>query len=131
MSKKVTTKVLSLRRSPIIAEMPKACGNEAAAVEFLEQQRWEGKAVCPRCASDAVYQMKSVNGQDRNARFLWMCRPCHKQFTVRVGTIFEDSKVALHKWCLAYWLCAAAKNGLPAFQSAVIVQSANASPNSV
>lgn len=113
--RKSTGKPTNLAKSAIIAEVPKACSDETAAVEFLEKRRWNGEATCPHCASKAVYQMKDVHG-DRNKRFLWKCRECRKQFTVRVGTIFEDSKAPLRKWCYAFWAASSAKNGIAALE---------------
>lgn len=105
----------NLTKSPLIAEVPKACCDEAAAVAFLEQRRWNGEAVCPHCSSKTVYAMQDTNG-GRSKRFLWRCRDCRKQFTVRVGTIFEDSKLPLHKWCYAFWAASTNKNGVAALE---------------
>ena len=102
-------------KDEIIPQLPKACGDEAAAVEFFESMRWEGGAACPRCGDVDVRQMQDRDG-NRNARFLWRCKGCKKQFTVRVGTIMEDSPLPLRVWALAFWLACAGKKGVAAKQ---------------
>ena len=59
--------------------------------------------------------MKARDG-GRNARFLWRCGACKAQFTVRVGTIMEDSPIPLRHWCLAFFRAAASKKGVSALQ---------------
>lgn len=107
-----------LAQSEIIEALPLACASEAAAVAFLEEQRW-GKdctnACCPECGSVAVYQMKDKTTGERK-RFLWRCRDCSKQYTVRTGTIYAESLIPLHKWCRALWEAASAKNCVSALE---------------
>lgn len=100
-----------------IKNIPKACSDETAAVLFLEAQRWGGTPACPRCGSIAVYQMKDRDGT-RNKRYLWRCQEneCAKQFTVRVGTVFEESRIPLRHWCYAFWAACASKQGVSALQ---------------
>ena len=52
----------------------------------------------------------------RNKRFLWRCRACGKQFTVRVGTVFEDSPIPLRHWAYAFWAASASKKGVSSLQ---------------
>lgn len=92
-----------------------ACADEASAVEFMEQQRWNGEPACPRCGDMDVYKMQGENGE-RNSRYLWRCRGCKKQFTVRVGTIMEDSPIPLRHWCYAFWAACSSKKGVSAMQ---------------
>ena len=98
-----------------IANLPVACSDETKAVEFMEQTRWNGEPYCPHCGGFAVRQMKGRDGL-RNARFLWHCGDCEKQFTVRIGTVFEDSRIALRHWCYAFWQACASKKGVSALQ---------------
>ena len=79
--------------------------NEDNALNFMAAVRWpDGKQSCPRCnASDTVFMA---------ARHLWRCRSCQKQFSVKVGTIFEDSPLGLDKWLPAFWMIVNAKNGV-------------------
>jgi transposase-like protein len=102
-------------KSAIAARIPLACSDEAAAVAFMEEQRWGNCPACPRCGDTEVTQMKAKDGT-RNARFLWRCHGCKKQFTVRVGTIMEDSPIAMRHWCLAFYRAASSKKGVSALQ---------------
>jgi transposase-like protein len=106
---------ITRKSSPLDAKIPAACSDELAAVEFLEAQRWGETPCCPRCGDTDVSQMKAKDGS-RNARFLWRCKGCKQQYTVRVGTIMEDSPIALRHWCLAFFRAAASKKGVSALQ---------------
>ncbi|MHC4171614.1 MAG: IS1595 family transposase [Planctomycetota bacterium] len=99
----------------VLRDIPLACTNETAAVEFMEKQRWGDMPACPRCGCIDVHKMKS-NGGERNKRFLWRCQGCKKQFTVRIGTVFEDSRIPLKIWCYAFWKACASKKGISALQ---------------
>jgi transposase-like protein len=85
-----------------------------AAAEYLEGVRWPNGPVCPHCGeSEREPYRLNVKG---TARRVWKCRACRKQFTVMVGTIFEDSHVPLNKWLLAFYLLCASKQGMSAHQ---------------
>jgi len=99
----------------VVKEIPKACADENTAVEFLEKQRWGDTPACPHCGATHVYQMKSRDGE-RNKRYLWKCKECDKQYTVRVGTVFEESRIPLQHWCYAFWAACASKKGVSALQ---------------
>jgi transposase-like protein len=75
------------------------------ALQFVASIRWpDGKVCCPACGkSDAGFLA---------TRRLWKCRDCYKQFSVKVGTIFEDSALGLDKWLPAFWMIVNAKNGV-------------------
>jgi transposase-like protein len=92
-----------------------ACQNELCAVEFLERQRWGDSPVCIHCGSVAVYKMTSAEG-GRNKRFLWRCRDCKEQYTVRVGTVYEESRIELRHWCYAFWHASTSKKGVAALE---------------
>lgn len=111
-----------LAQTNVVEQLPLACANEQAAVEFLEAQRWGGGATCPECESRDVYQMQDRASGDRNSRFLWRCRHCGRQFTVRTGTVYEESLIPLHKWMHALWAAASAKNGVSAMEISRRVQ---------
>ncbi len=102
-------------KSPLVAELPVACASEDAAVAFLERQRWGSTPGCPRCGDTDVAQILGKDGQ-RGPRYLWRCRGCKQQFTVRIGTIFGDSKIPLRHWCDAFWAACASKKGVSALQ---------------
>jgi len=76
-----------------------------AALQFMASIRWpDGKATCPCC--------HSTNAAFLSTRRIWKCRDCKKQFSVKVGTIFEDSALGLDKWLPAFWMIVNAKNGI-------------------
>jgi transposase-like protein len=105
--------------------------DEASAFQYVESCLWpEGKAVCPHCGEIgsagrliAGEPKPRLDGKKpRPARQgLWKCYACRKQFTVRVGTIFEDSKVALHLWLQAIALIACSKKGISSNQLARVL----------
>lgn len=113
--KKTQCKVGEKKSEPIKA-IPLACADETKAVEFMEKQRWNGTPCCPRCESKTVKMMMNKDGTARNKRFLWRCYECKKQFTVRIGTVFEDSGIPLRNWCLAFWRASSSKKGVSALQ---------------
>jgi transposase-like protein len=80
--------------------------NEDNAFDFLVAQRWPKGVSCPRCGSDKVGFIAT--------RKTWECKSCtkQKQFSAKVGTIFEDSPIKLSKWFSAIWLVTNAKNGV-------------------
>lgn len=94
-----------------------ATRDERAAVEFIEERRWQGKAWCPYCMeSGHVYAMKDRKTGERNKNYRWRCRQCNKMFTVRTGTAMEESRLPLRIWCYALWRMAASKKGVSALQ---------------
>src|ERR1700691_4312053 len=74
------------------------------ANEFVAKLRWPTGPVCPRCFG--------MEHSYLTTRRLWKCKACKKQFSVKVGTIFEDSALGLDKWLPAVWLIANSKNGI-------------------
>lgn len=105
-----------LSKSEVVERMPVVCTDELAAVEFLEAQRWGKTPECVHCGSTDVYKMTDANTSERNARFLWRCHDCHKQYTVRVGTVYEESRIPLRHWCFAFWRAATSKKGVAALE---------------
>jgi transposase-like protein len=84
--------------------------DEQVCREYLETIRWNGQLTCPfkECGHDKVF--KFTNGK------VYKCAKCKKQFSVRVGTIFEDSKIPLQKWFAAIYLITAHKKGISSLQ---------------
>jgi transposase-like protein len=109
------TKRHQLTKSDIIDDLPLACSDELAAVEFMESQRWGKNPACVHCGSVEVYKMLGKTGE-RNKRFLWRCRDCGKQYTVRIGTVYEESRIELRHWCYAFWRAATSKKGVAALE---------------
>jgi transposase-like protein len=94
--------------------------DEDEAREFLENQRWPNGAVCPFCNSGEHVKalppesMKTRKG--KVSKGWYHCNACRDKFTVRVGTLYERSKIPLHKWLLATHLMCASKKGISAHQ---------------
>lgn len=78
------------------------------ALSVIVQLRWPNGLVCPRCGEDKPSFLTT--------RRIWTCRACHKQFSVKVGTIFEDSPLGLDKWLTALWMLANCKNGISSYE---------------
>lgn len=99
-----------------LSKLAKYFSDEDAARDLLEEMRW-GKdgAVCPKCGGADPYKITPKAGS-KTRKGLYKCRACRKQFTVTVGTVFEDSHIPLSKWLLAIHLLASSKKGMSAHQ---------------
>jgi transposase-like protein len=101
-----------------ISKLAKYFSDEDAARELLEEMRW-GKdgAVCPHCGGADPYKLTpKATSKKPGRKGLYKCKACRKQFTVTVGTVFEDSHIPLSKWLLAIHLLASSKKGMSAHQ---------------
>ena len=106
----------NLSKSPIVELIPAACSDELAAVEFLESRRWGNNPCCVKCGSVEVYKMTEAKTGERNKRFLWRCRDCKEQYTVRIGTVYEESRIPLRHWCYGFWRACSSKKGVSALE---------------
>jgi transposase-like protein len=106
----------NLTKSTIVSQIPAACSNELAAVEFFENQRWGACPCCVKCRSVDVYMMKDSKTGERNKRFLWRCHDCKEQYTVRIGTVYEESRLPLRHWAYAFWRACGSKKGVSALE---------------
>src|SRR5579872_9482 len=73
-------------------------------VQYVASMRWPDGPVCPRCGC--------VEHSYISTRRVWKCKACKKQYSVKVGAIFEDSPIGLDKWLASIWLIANSKNGI-------------------
>jgi len=103
-------------KSQIVREIPLACADEHAAVEFMEKQRWGDSPCCPCCGSVDVYKMSKRGSDEREQHFRWRCRDCASLYSVRKGTVFEDSRIPMRHWCFAFWAACSSKKGVSAKQ---------------
>src|SRR4029079_18057024 len=78
------------------------------SVNFVSQLRWPDGVECPICAGREVSYLST--------RRVWKCKACKKQFSVKVGSIMEDSPIGLDKWLCGIWLIANAKNGISSLE---------------
>src|SRR5262249_11408250 len=90
----------------ISQRLPMGCTDEAAAVDFMEHHRWKGRPACPLCGSVSVYKMMQADGKTRQANYRWRCHDCKGQYTVRKGTVMEDSAIPLRHWNYGFWRAA-------------------------
>jgi transposase-like protein len=79
-------------------------------IAFVAILRWPDGPECPRCASKEYSYLTT--------RRVWKCKACSKQYSVKVGTIFEDSPLPLDKWLCAMWMLANCKNGISSYEVA-------------
>ena len=82
--------------------------NPDVCVEFVAAMRWPDGAVCPHCGGKEHSFLTT--------RRIWKCKGCRKQFSVKSGTIFEDSPISLDKWLIAVWLVVNCKNGVSSYE---------------
>lgn len=86
---------------------------EDEAREHLERIRWPHGPVCPHCGS--VNEATKLQGE-KHRTGVYKCRPCRKQFTVTVNTIFHRSHIPLRTWLMAFAILCASKKGVSALQ---------------
>ncbi|HEX5509776.1 MAG TPA: IS1595 family transposase, partial [Pseudolabrys sp.] len=86
---------------------------EKAARKHLESLLWPDGPTCPHCGT--VNEATLLKGKSTRPG-VYKCRPCEKPFSVTVGTVFEDSKVPLHKWVYASHLLTSSKKGISSHQ---------------
>jgi transposase-like protein len=83
--------------------------DDNAAREHLESLRWPDGPICPHCG--VVDNAVALNGKSTRPG-VYKCRDCRQPFSVTVGTVFERSKIPLHKWLLANHMLSAGKKGV-------------------
>jgi transposase-like protein len=92
-----------------LQEVVKYFADDERAFEYMKNVRWpDGKVACPRCNCERVSFIST--------RKKWTCLECRRQFSIKVGTIFEDSPISFEKWICATWLIANAKNGISSYE---------------
>src|SRR5271168_1887437 len=106
MENKTMSEPKSLQEAILYFSNPDNCLN------YLVARRWPKGVICPTCGSEKV----SFNASRR----IWQCSSHHakRQFSVKVGTIFEDSPIGLDKWLTATWLLTNCKNGISSYEIA-------------
>ena len=82
--------------------------DEQVCIDTIAQMRWPNGPICPACDGAEHYYLKT---QKR-----WKCKKCAKQFSVKVGTIFEDSPISLDKWLVGLWMLVNCKNGISSYE---------------
>ena len=93
-----------------LIQMMSAFPDEQSAIDHFTAIRWKNGASCPLCGSAKVYHFSDKRTHK--------CGDCRKRFSIKVGSIFEDSKIELRKWMMAIWLITAHKKGIASTQLA-------------
>src|SRR6266542_3822533 len=93
-------------------------GTDEKARLYLEEIRWPDGVVCPHCGNAKQKRIWEIqpNEAAKIRAGLYHCAECDKQFTVTVGTIFEDSHIPLRKWLVAWYLLCSSKKGISSLQ---------------
>ncbi len=101
-----------------LATLSHLFSDETAAREFMESKLWANGRYCPHCGViGRSFKLTAKPGSKHPVRpGVYKCQDCRKQFTVRVGTIFEDSKLPLCKWLMAIHLMSSSKKGVSSHQ---------------
>ena len=84
--------------------------DEQVCIDAVARLRWKNGPECPACGHKEHYYLKT---QKR-----WKCKECYKQFTVKLGTVFEDSPISLTKWLPALWMLCNCRNGISSYELA-------------
>jgi transposase-like protein len=82
--------------------------DEQVCIDTVAALRWPNGVTCPACGHKEHYYLVS---QRR-----WKCKDCHRQFSVKLGTIFEDSPISLDKWFVALWMLVNCRNGISSYE---------------
>jgi transposase-like protein len=91
----------------------KVLQDEAAAIAWVEARVWPDGPICPHCGGT---ERVSKMGGKATRIGLWKCYHCRKQFTVKIGTVFEDSHVPMNLWLQAMYLLCSSKKGISSNQ---------------
>ena len=94
-----------------LLELVQNFDTEQKCIDHLAQLRWPDGPVCPKCGG--FERISYISG-----RRVWYCGSCKYQFSVRIGTIFEESRLSLCKWFMAIWLLTSHKKGVSSHQLA-------------
>lgn len=93
-----------------IIQLVQKFSDENTCIEHLKGLRWKDGKYCPHCGNEKVYEFKDGK--------IFKCAACRKKFTIKVGTIFEDSPLPLQKWFIAIYLITSHKKGISSVQLA-------------
>ena len=97
-----------------LTELMEVFSDEQVCIDHLRAIRWQDGAFCPHCGSTRVYHFA-----DRQTH---KCGDCRQRFSIKVGTIFEDTKLPLRKWFMAIWMVTSHTKGIASTQLAKDIQ---------
>ncbi len=93
-----------------LIEMMETFADEQVCIDHLRAIRWKDGAYCPHCGSMKVYHFSDHRTHK--------CGDCRQRFSIKVGTIFEDTKLPLRKWFMAIWMVTSHTKGIASTQLA-------------
>src|ERR1700761_7233752 len=98
--------MLNLQKFKTLVDLLTYFNSEQVCRDYLELIRWEGNLQCPYadCGHSRIF--KFSNGK------VYKCAKCERQYSIKVGTIFEDSRISLQKWYAAIYLITSHKKGI-------------------
>jgi len=101
-----------------LVEIMDRFSSDEKAREYLESIRWPKGVTCPHCQNATAARIWKIEANESKSirAGLYQCAECDKQFTVTVGTIFEDSHIPLRKWLIAWYLMVSSKKAISALQ---------------
>jgi transposase-like protein len=99
-----------------LSKLAKYFSDEDAARALLEEMRWGKNPACPHCGGLEPYRIVARKPGAKTRPGLYKCKACRRQFTVTVGTVFEDSRIPISKWLLGIHLISSSKKGMSAHQ---------------
>jgi transposase-like protein len=99
-----------MREFKSLSELTSKIRNEQNAIDYFTAIRWRDGAFCPYCGSVKVYHFSDKRTHK--------CGDCRQRFSIKVGTVFEDSKIPIRKWLMAIWLLTSHKKGIASTQLA-------------
>ncbi|MGA2029661.1 MAG: IS1595 family transposase, partial [Verrucomicrobiota bacterium] len=93
-------------------------GTDEKARKHLEGVLWKSGVICPHCKCNDQTKIaeRTANPEKKIRAGLRFCSNCKSQFTVTVGTVFEDSKIPLRKWLIAWYMLCSSKKGISSLQ---------------
>lgn len=97
-----------MKKPKTLQEAVRYFSDEQTCIDTVAALRWPNSPICPKCGYNEHYYLAT---QRR-----WKCKDCSKQFSVKVGTIFEDSAIPLDKWLIALWMLVNCKNGISSYE---------------
>ena len=96
------------RKPKTLVEAVKEYANKDKALDEVADSRWKENIVCPHCGADSPMFLKT--------RRIWKCSKCRKQFSIKAGTVMEDSPIGLDQWLPAIWMVANNRNGISSWE---------------
>lgn len=93
-----------------LTQMMEVFSDEQSCLDHLKETLWKRRAYCPYCSHEKVYAFSDKRS--------YKCAQCRRRFSLKVGTIFEDTKLPLRKWFMAIWVITSRKEGVTSTQLA-------------